>query len=127
MELLEPYEILLKKADSDLKIVNLMRISKDYEIDFEIYMFHLQQAVEKFLKAILIKNEIEYMRTHDLEILFDKCRTNNIKLDVNEERLIDLTEYSVEGRYNFLSDVEDYDYYGEVLELGKKVKEICFK
>ncbi len=90
MELLEPYEILLKKADSDLKIVNLMRISKDYEIDFEIYMFHLQQAVEKFLKAILIKNEIEYMRTHDLEILFDKCRTNNIKLDVNEERLIDL-------------------------------------
>ncbi len=61
MELLEPYEILLKKADSDLKIVNLMRISKDYEIDFEIYMFHLQQAVEKFTQKAVNSKKRHYL------------------------------------------------------------------
>ncbi len=127
MEHLEPYEILFKKAEADIRIVKLMRISKAYEMDIEIYMFHLQQAAEKFLKAILIKNGISYTRTHDLEVLFDKCRINNIKIPINEERIIDLTDYSVEGRYNFLSDIEDYDYYRDVIELYELAKKVCIQ
>lgn len=33
--------------------------------------FHIQQAAEKLLKALLASRSIEYPRTHDLEALLD--------------------------------------------------------
>jgi len=124
MEFLEPYEILLKKAEGDIRLVELMRKSQDYTLDFEIYMFHLQQAAEKSLKAILIKMKITYSRTHDLEVLIEKCYSNNIELNIDEMKINDLTDYAVEGRYDFLSDIEDYDYYNEVRKLYEIAKNI---
>ena len=35
--------------------------------------FHCQQAVEKFLKAFLIANEVEIKKTHNIEFLLSVC------------------------------------------------------
>jgi HEPN domain-containing protein len=32
----------------------------------EIVAFHCQQAVEKFLKALLVRRQIEFPKTHDI-------------------------------------------------------------
>ncbi len=57
----------LYKADEDLNAVKtLLEIpSKDYFIS----AFHCQQAVEKYLKAFLVKNQIEFGKTHDIDAL----------------------------------------------------------
>lgn len=53
---LSQYEILFKKAKTDLYAANVL--------------FHLQQSAEKFMKAVLSKHKISYPKIHDLVSLF---------------------------------------------------------
>ncbi len=54
------YKVWIKRAISSL---HLAKVRKTREIEYEDLCFHLQQAVEKGLKAILVKNSIEPPRT----------------------------------------------------------------
>ncbi len=36
--------------------------------------FHSQQCIEKYLKAILQENDIEFEKIHDLDVLFQQCK-----------------------------------------------------
>ena len=62
-------------------------------------MLHCQQAIEKILKAALIKFGIEIKKTHDLGMLAEEL-CNHIQI---EEKYIDicynLTPYGVKVRY----------------------------
>ncbi|TWT44201.1 HEPN domain protein [Phycisphaerae bacterium RAS1] len=66
--------------------------------------FHCQQAVEKYLKAYLLFRSAPFEKTHDLEILVDRCA----RLDPDWEALRDaiepLTAYAVRFRYPGPSD-----------------------
>ena len=69
------------------------------------------------LKAILSKNDTAFPRTHDLEDIIELCRKNDIELIDNVDRLTDLTEYAVQGRYAIIhDDLEDADEYIILLE-----------
>ena len=60
--------------------------------------FHSQQAVEKFLKAYLIYEDVEFPRTHDVDYLLAEC----IKIDKESFNIIDLkslNDYAVTVRY----------------------------
>lgn len=59
-------EVLVRKAEDD---ANAMRLLADAEISDEIIGFHAQQAVEKWLKAVLGSRGIEFEYTHDLRRL----------------------------------------------------------
>jgi len=60
------------KAENDIKnIENNLRYS-DEEIPIDTVCFHCQQAVEKYLKAYLVHNEISFPHTHNLGSL--PCR-----------------------------------------------------
>ncbi len=37
--------------------------------------FHAQQCVEKYLKAVLVSEAIDFPKTHDLEELMDRSAT----------------------------------------------------
>ena len=56
MEFLKQYEVLFKKAKTDLKAAKIL-LEKfeegDEELDLETVMFHLQQCAEKLLKSLL--------------------------------------------------------------------------
>ncbi|MDK9698867.1 MAG: HEPN domain-containing protein [bacterium] len=70
------------------------------DFDTEVFGFHAQQAVEKFLKCWLSSIEIDYPFTHDLRVLFDLLDAN--KQDTGEFRsLQDLTDFAVFYRYEF--------------------------
>ena len=41
----------------------------------DLVAFHAQQAVEKYLKALLVRHQIEFSKTHDIENLLRLLQT----------------------------------------------------
>jgi HEPN domain-containing protein len=65
--------VLARKAEDDAKAMQLL--TPDAEISDEIIGFHAQQAVEKWLKAVLGSRGIEFEYTHDLHRLIAEVVT----------------------------------------------------
>jgi HEPN domain-containing protein len=61
--------------------------------------FHSQQCAEKYLKAILIAQDIEFPKTHDLLILNTLCVDAGILTGFTREDLGKLSGYAVHTRY----------------------------
>ena len=86
------------KADHDLEVTNHNEI-----LPSDVVCFHAQQAVEKYLKAYLVANDIEIskeLQIHDINKLIKEC----IKISQEFESLLNigvgkLTFYAVENRY----------------------------
>lgn len=97
-----PCEIFLIKAKQDLTLVE--KNISDNEIAAEIIYFHLQQAVEKLLKALLDANDVTFKKTHDLYELVDLSMENSMPLPDFVDTLCELTPYAVEARYSILLD-----------------------
>jgi HEPN domain-containing protein len=75
----------------------LRRSRKRYSRD--IVCFHLQQCVEKYLKARLEEEGLGFPRTHDLERLLDLAvRVEPIWASLRPA-MTALTDYAVEVRY----------------------------
>ena len=133
MEFLKQYEVLFKKARTDLKVEkNILEDFEngDDELDLETIMFHLQQCAEKLIKSLLAYNKQHITKTHDLEKLVEIAKENNIQIIDNHEELISLTEYAVEGRYAIIhDDIDDAHNYIKLLEEFKFFvqKEIDFQ
>ncbi len=87
----------INKADHDLGSAKLIFLHiPDY---FDTIAFHCQQAVEKYIKAILVYYEIDFQRSHNLIYLLDLLTK---KLEISEERYdkaILLNGFSVQIRY----------------------------
>ena len=115
MEFLKQYEILYKKARTDLKVAkNILEDFEngDDELDLEVIMFHLQQSAEKLIKALLSYNRLHFTKTHSIAYLLDAINENGIEIIENVEELIPLTEFAVEGRYAILhDDLDNVDKY----------------
>jgi HEPN domain-containing protein len=59
----------IEKADHDLGSAKIIYLHlPDY---FDTIAFHCQQAVEKYLKALLVFYEIDFLRSHDLIYLLE--------------------------------------------------------
>jgi HEPN domain-containing protein len=64
--------------------------------------FHLQQALEKYLKGYLIGKGWKLERTHDLEELLDHAVDHDAQFEVFRPLCQEVTEYYIEQRYPFL-------------------------
>jgi len=60
----------LQKADEDLGFA--ASIIEDSPFYAQI-CFHLQQAAEKYLKAIIVAEDLEFQKIHDLVVLLKTC------------------------------------------------------
>ena len=72
---------------------------KVYPVLSEIVCFHCQQAAEKYLKAYLVKHQVEFQKTHNIMSLINLCSTVD---SVFKDKLLYadlLTDYAVEIRY----------------------------
>jgi len=65
----------------------------------EIVAFHCQQAAEKYLKAFLVRHQIEFPKTHDIAKLLDRVATVNANLAESLRDADTLTPFGVEVRY----------------------------
>lgn len=69
------------KADNDLKTGKDELLTENSATD--MVCFHMQQCVEKYLKAFLVYNGKEISKTHNLALILRQC----IELDSSFEKL----------------------------------------
>ncbi len=65
----------------------------------EIVAFHSQQAAEKSLKALLVRHQIEFPKTHDIAKLLDRLASVDAALAEDLREAEALTPFGVEARY----------------------------
>jgi HEPN domain-containing protein len=87
----------MQKADSDrLNADRTTQTSGPYDTA----CFHTQQAVEKYLKAVLANAGSPIPRTHDLEDIYNLCLAVAPALVLDRIELSILTPYAVQLRYD---------------------------
>jgi HEPN domain-containing protein len=64
----------------------------------------LQQAAEKYLKAMLAFHGVHFEKVHDLERLLAMCTQHDIALPDYAASFVELNPYAVEGRYDLIVD-----------------------
>ena len=87
----------LKKAASDLDAAeNLGEAGGRFG---EIIACHRQQAAEKYLKALLVRHQVEFPKTHDMAKLLDRIVTVDASLADSLRHVEVLTPFGAEVRY----------------------------
>ncbi len=88
----------LAKAGSDLKIGRDEMQTTQPATD--MVCLHMQQCVEKYLKAYLALHQRRFRRTHDIAELIEQCKEIDAEFEALYQLRADrLTIYGVEVRY----------------------------
>ena len=114
----------LARADNDLETAKFLLASG--RPFFSAICFHSQQAAEKYFKALLTWNQIEFPKTHDLELLLGIIASTDPALAASLTGVTLLNPYGVEIRYpgDFPETTEaDAE---EAMQLADKVQEAIF-
>lgn len=102
---IEPDELaalLARKATEDA--VALREFAANTEIADSVLGFHAQQAIEKWLKAVLARHTVDFEYTHDLRHLIALIEDRRIDFPIDTPAVVRLTEYAVPLRYDELLD-----------------------
>jgi HEPN domain-containing protein len=111
------FEILYLKAISDLTLAQRGYELHDAHIDVATLLFHLQQAAEKLLKALIAFHGIHFEKVHDLHELLRICKENKIDIPEYTTQLPDLNPFAVIGRYDIIDDIEfDFNHFHEIVK-----------
>jgi HEPN domain-containing protein len=108
----------LRRALSNLKLASC----NQEDICLENLCFEAQQAVEKSLKALHLKYNIEFRYVHDLEELITSLEKNGLQIPNEVKEAVILTNYAVAIRYPGAEVVTEKDYY-QALRLAQAVYE----
>jgi HEPN domain-containing protein len=87
----------MRKGDSDR--LNAQRTANSPG-PYDTACFHCQQAVEKYLKAVLALAGVAIPRTHDLADIYNQCVSISPALTIDRMELANLTPYAVQLRYD---------------------------
>jgi hypothetical protein len=93
-------------ADQNLQVQMLFIKSAEDEdtlslgVKDAIFEFHLQQAIEKLLKALIAAHGEKFPFTHDLQLLIDQLERLGERLPVFEIPLPEFTKFGVLVRYD---------------------------
>ncbi|NUO80279.1 HEPN domain-containing protein [candidate division KSB1 bacterium] len=86
------------KAESDYRVA--MRESQVTEQpSYDAVCFHAQQCAEKYAKAFLQENSIEFERTHNMLYLLSLCLSAEAAFDQYKPDFEFLDDFSVDVRY----------------------------
>lgn len=121
MRRLEDVNIWMGRSLSNLEKARIS--SESSNILFEDLCFDIQQSAEKALKAVCIKKDIIFKRTHDISYLMDILESNGLAIpdDVAKGRY--LTQYAVETRYPGIYDPIEKEEYEEALSDAERIFE----
>lgn len=86
------------KAKNDLEAAEIL-INSD---NLQVASFHIQQAIEKYLKGYLLSKGWYLRRIHDLEELLDESISRDADFTTYRTLCQTATEYYTEERYPFL-------------------------
>ena len=102
---LEEATTLLRAAHRDLQALTAM-LNREVFAD-EIFGFHVQQAVEKSLKAWLAALGDAYPYTHDLMSLMQRLEGLGHQVLAEFEPLLEFTLYAVQFRYGVMDTLDE--------------------
>ena len=91
-----------KKADNDLKAAEILFNAKN----LASASFHIQQAIEKYLKGYLLSKGWKLRRIHELDELLDEALSHNPDFQKFRSLCEIATEYYIEDRYPLLISSE---------------------
>lgn len=98
--------MLTKAAQDEAAADHLMNAPKVGE---ETVGFHLQQAAEKLLKAVLAERDIPYGLSHNLLYLLQLLEAGGARPPAEMQELGMLNPFAVAFRYDLLPDVSAFD------------------
>ena len=107
---------LLALAEKDYQAALILAHADDPQTDAA--GFHLQQAVEKSLKAWLALKGIDYPRTHDLNPLLGLLEDQDESIEPFWT-LLELNPFAVQFRYELPG--EDFSNFEELARLSKRL------
>ena len=107
----------LLHARSDLA---LAKISPPEDVMLEGLCFHAQQTAEKALKALLVSNNLEFPRTHNIGTLLDLLH-ETVSIPSEVEEAAGLTDYAVMTRYPGDTEPVDMQGYQQAIRLAESV------
>ncbi|MGB3563809.1 MAG: HEPN domain-containing protein [Thermoanaerobaculia bacterium] len=91
------------KAESDLTAAkHLVQLGEEGPCDAAC--FHAQQTVEKYLKALLVSEHIDFPKTHDCEQLMALI-SEPVRPTLTIEEQGEITEYAWRGRYPGFAEI----------------------
>ncbi|HCR38764.1 MAG TPA: DNA-binding protein [Synergistaceae bacterium] len=111
----------LEKAEQDLKAAEALASGETF-----LYFpacFHAQQAVEKFLKALLTDLQVEFPKTHSIEYLIQLLKPHFPALPPVLLDAMDLSHFAVETRYPGDLPEPGREETLEAIQIAIKVKE----
>ena len=94
---MKEYEKWFKKAESDL--LNITNNLSAEKIPVDTCCFHAQQAAEKYLKAYLVSRNIDFPKTHDLQLLIKLIIPTNPVFTKILSTAMGLIDYGITPRY----------------------------
>ena len=97
-EVLEILRQWVRKADHDLEAVRRI-MAVEEGCPYDTACFHCQQAIEKYLKALLTLSGVSALRTHDLEKLLALVPPDK-QLSIPVASLVAVNPYAVDVRYS---------------------------
>lgn len=103
---------------------NLAKARADRDVDNVLYKdlcFDAQQAAEKAVKALLVKQQIPFPKTHDIIDLLTLLQKEGIDTPDEIRQAGILTEYAVDARYPGLSEDVSKEEYLEAVELAERI------
>mgnify|MGYP000577913454 CR=1 FL=1 len=92
----------IRHAEADLRYAQLGR--QEPGMLLNLVAFHAQQATEKALKALLVADQVDFPRTHDLGELLALLRQTGRRWPAGLEQVEELTPLAVQTRYPGFDD-----------------------
>jgi HEPN domain-containing protein len=86
----------LKKAEEDYGFACASLEDTDY---FAQVCFHFQQAAEKYLKAFVVANRLEFRAVHNLLELLEICRQTEPRIEQLQDACRFLNPFYIDSRY----------------------------
>lgn len=120
----------MTKAENDLKTaVHTLDLGEECPTD--MVCFHAQQCVEKYLKAVLVLDGIDFPKIHDIGELVTLLPQESVNLDITVEEQRRLTEYATvtryPGDYEPISLVEAREAVGIAKQMRDKIRPLLSK
>jgi HEPN domain-containing protein len=100
----EQATLLLRKATQDEVLIDAVLEAR--QVHDETIGYHVQQAAEKLLKAVLAAHGVVYRRTHNLDELILLLSGNGISFPDDLLPVRSFTTFAVEPRYGDLPPEE---------------------
>jgi HEPN domain-containing protein len=108
-------------AEDDIRIAEVAMKLKS-NVPHRIIAFHAQQCAEKYLKAYLVSQEVDFPYTHSIATLLKLCDKYSLRIKEIQDADL-LTPYAITARYPGQDERVTKSDVSQAIKLAKKVRQ----